>query len=45
MAHASLDEFCRVFHERIDKRFLVYTKDLKIEDKMVYLPMYMTPLL
>jgi hypothetical protein len=45
MTHASLDEFCRVFHERIDKRFLVYTKDLKIEDKMVYLPMYMTPLL
>jgi hypothetical protein len=43
--HASLDEFCRVFHERIDKRFLVYTKDLKIEDKMVYLPMYMTSLI
>lgn len=43
--HASLDEFCRVFHERIDKRFLIYTKDLKIDDKMIYLPMYMTPLL
>lgn len=43
--HASLDEFCRIFHERIDKRFLIYTKDLKIEDKMIYLPMYMTPLI
>jgi hypothetical protein len=43
LAHASLDEFCRRFHERIDKRFLIYTKDLKIEDKMIYLPMYLTP--
>ena len=43
--HASLDEFCKLFHERIDKRFLIYTKDLKIEDKMVYLPIYMTPLI
>lgn len=44
-SHSSLDEFYRVFHDRIDKRYLVYTKDLKIEDKMVYLPMYMTPLI
>jgi hypothetical protein len=43
LAHASLDEFCRRFHERIDKRFLIYTKDLKVEDKMIYLPMYLTP--
>lgn len=43
--HASLDEFYRIFHERIDKRFLIYTKDLKIEDKMIYLPMYMTTLI
>lgn len=43
--HASLDEFCKIFHERIDKRFLIYTKDLKIDDKMIYLPMYMTPLI
>lgn len=42
-SHASLDAFCRIFHERIDKRFLIYTKDLKVEDKMIYLPMYMTP--
>lgn len=44
-SHASLDAFCRVFHERIDKSFLIYTKDLKVEDKMVYLPIYMTPLI
>ncbi len=43
--HASLDEFYRIFHERIDKRFLIYTKDLKVEDKMIYLPMYMTTLI
>ena len=44
-SHSSLDEFYRTFHERIDKRYLVYTKDLKVEDKMIYLPMYMTPLI
>jgi hypothetical protein len=44
-AHTSLDEFCRIFHERIDKQFLIYTKDLKVENKMIYLPMYMTPLI
>lgn len=44
-SHASLDAFYQRFHERIDKRFLIYTKDLKAEDKMVYLPMYMTPLI
>ena len=43
--HTSLDEFCKLFHERIDKRFLIYTKDLKVEDKMIYLPIYMTPLI
>jgi hypothetical protein len=40
-AHASLDEFCKIFHERIDKRYLIYTKDYNVEDKMIYLPMYM----
>jgi hypothetical protein len=44
-SHASLDEFCKVFHERIDKRYLIYTKDLKVDDKMVYLPMYLTPII
>lgn len=43
--HASLDAFCRVFHERIDKRFLIYTKDLRVDDRMIYLPVYMTPLI
>lgn len=31
-SHSSLDEFYRTFHERIDKRYLVYTKDLKVEE-------------
>jgi predicted AAA+ superfamily ATPase len=44
-AHTSLDVFCRIFHERIDKSFIIYTKDLKSDDKTTYLPMYMTPLI
>jgi hypothetical protein len=44
-AHTSLDVFCRIFHERIDKSFIIYTKDLKSDDKTTYLPMYMAPLI
>ena len=44
-SHASLDEFCRVFQSRIDKRFLIYTKDLKTDGSVIHLPAYMTPLL
>jgi hypothetical protein len=44
-AHTSLDVFCRIFHECIDKSFIIYTKDLKSDDKTTYLPMYMAPLI
>ncbi len=43
--HASLDAFCQVFHQRIDKSFLVYTKDLKVEGRLTYLPIYMAGVL
>jgi predicted AAA+ superfamily ATPase len=43
--HASLDEFCRVFHDRIDRRYLIYTKDFKTDAQTICLPAYMTPLL
>ncbi|MCF0207253.1 MAG: ATP-binding protein [Bacteroidales bacterium] len=43
--HASLDEFCKKFHNRINSSILAYTKDLKTNDKTLYLPIYMLPLL
>ncbi len=44
-AHASLDAFCKKFSRIIDKRYLIYTKDLKRDAETLLLPVYMTPLL
>ena len=41
-AHISLDTFCKKFSSRIKHKYLVYTKDLRKEEDVLYLPMYMT---
>jgi predicted AAA+ superfamily ATPase len=43
--HASLDRFIEKFSGRIAERYLVYTKDLRKDNDIVMLPMYMTQLL
>jgi len=43
--HASFDEFCRKFSSRILHKYLIYTKDLRKEQDILYLPTYMTPFL
>ncbi|MDE5574071.1 MAG: AAA family ATPase [Muribaculaceae bacterium] len=40
--HKSLDLFCERFSSRINKRYLIYTKDLRKEGNTIYLPTYMT---
>ena len=40
-SHTSLDRFCDKFSDRIGKKYLVYTKDLKKEGDILYLPIYM----
>ncbi len=40
-AHASLDAFCAKFSSRIKKKYLVYTKDLRSDSGVLYLPFYM----
>ena len=40
--HASLDAFCQKFSSRIQNRCLIYTKDLRCENGIDYLPVYMT---
>lgn len=40
--HASLDAFCRKFSARILHKYLIYTKDLRTEGDVLYLPVYMT---
>lgn len=44
-AHASLDAFSKKFSDRILQRYLVYTKDLRKEEDIICLPIYMTPFL
>lgn len=44
-AHKSLDVFCQKFSHIIERRYLIYTKDLKKENETLLLPVYMTPFL
>lgn len=41
-AHVSMDEFCKKFSSRVLKRYLIYTKDLRQEEQLVYLPIFLT---
>ena len=41
--HKSLDAFCEKFSPIIDKRYLIYTKDLKKDEATLLLPVYLTP--
>ncbi len=41
-AHASLDAFCDKFSSRIKHKYVVYTKDLRKDTDVLYLPAYMT---
>lgn len=43
--HASLDAFQNKFSSRILNRYLIYTKDIRKEKDIFYLPMYMVPFL
>ena len=43
--HASLDAFCAKFSNRISQRYLIYTKDLRREEQVCYLPVYLTQFL
>ena len=41
-AHTSLDAFCTKFSARIKNKYLIYTKDMRKEEDVQYLPAYMT---
>lgn len=43
--HASFDEFCKKFSGRILHKYLIYTKDLRKEQDVMYLPTYMVQFL
>ena len=41
-AHVSIDNFCKKFSNRINNRYLIYTKDFKKDGKTTLLPIPMT---
>ncbi len=43
--HLSLDMFRRKFSDRIGHSFLVYTKDMRYEEALTLMPVFMTPFL
>lgn len=43
--HASLDAFQKKFSSRIGNRYLIYPKDLRKEQDLLYVPVFMTMLL
>ena len=40
--HASLNAFCNKYSNRVQNRYLLYSKDIKNEGGVQYLPFYMT---
>ena len=40
--HRSLDLFCQKYSKQVSDRYVVYSKDLKYEDRTTYIPFYMT---
>ncbi len=40
--HASLDAFTKKFSDRILRRYLIYTKDVRKDEDIICLPVYMT---
>ena len=44
-AHKSLDAFCEKFSHVVDRRYLIYTKDMRKDEQTLMLPVYMTQFL
>ena len=43
--HKSLDVFCEKYAQIVERRYLIYTKDLKTDKETILLPVYMTSFL
>ena len=41
-AHVSMDEFCKKFSQQIGLKYLLYTKDLRKDEDLWFLPVYLT---
>ena len=43
--HKSFDYLIKKYPIKVQDRYIIYTKDLKFEDQILYLPVYMTMML
>jgi len=43
--HASLEKFKTAFSNRVGKQYILYDKDIKVDGEILYLPIYMAPIL
>lgn len=43
--HKSLDVFCQKYSHIVERRYLIYTKDLQKDEETLMIPVYMTPFL
>ncbi|MCQ2079319.1 MAG: AAA family ATPase [archaeon] len=41
-AHASLDRFMEKHSKKVEKAYVIHSKDLRVDGKIVYIPIYMT---
>ncbi len=44
-AHVSFDNFKKKYQQKIKERYVIYGKDFRFEDGVMYIPFYMTPLI
>ncbi len=42
MSHKSFDYLLQKYQLKCENRFIIYTKDLKYQDGIMYIPIYMT---
>ena len=40
--HKSLDRFMDKFADRMEKAYVIHSKDLRVDGNVIYLPIYMT---
>lgn len=40
--HKSFDYFIKKYQLKVNERYIIYTKDLRVENGITYLPVYMT---
>ncbi len=45
MSHKSFDYLTKKYQMKMQERYIIYTKDLKYQDEIMYIPIYMTMLI